>query len=699
MRGDLSPQKMRFDQTLSRTRHENEKTQRSLLMNFQKHSQPSSEETTKEGTRESTPPITKTEVHIHVNINNSTNISHSKIIQNNTKAFVNDINKNVDKNKNGRRWSIKTLMICTIVYLLSRQAYSALTSSVVLPSEKTVRRYISNQTDFIDTRLLTNISNIPNITSKYREINNLDDTIVGVLGVDAIALKPIIKIDENGNIIGLNESVQIPHDQIELLKIDLNKQEEIVKQFQNFTVNNAFLFHFQPISPYYPCMTVHIQPSTTGKASVTQISLLKQIEKELKKQNFIVISFSTDGDSGYQTLVNETLSRRSKENIIFDLSKPLFISDPLHILKRGRYRYLSHNFVYFSRKEKSFNYTQIVSLINLHSYVFDNSRITKMHDELPLKLFDISRFKLLYDINYTRHCAYFLPFSFLATALDNPYISIDDRVDLLEIAEYFLIEYQKLMKTNTDPKTRPAQKGNKSCFLFDNKLIDDLVVTIMSIKTIIQNHEGALSLNRLGTNPIEHHFGLLRIRSKYKNEILTLLTQESYTRLISFLENSLFCNTVTKRRKTFGEILILKNLQYGTLLTKEIAKNLLNCFDIIPKKPLDKTLKLSFEKFLNKICSNSEEKQPKRKYITNSNDMTVSSSAQIRSILENKEIKIPSQLENQGSFQISADDFEEGVNGLLDPVSSSEFEYDQSDSSDPEYGKKRTRKRQTSSQP
>lgn len=49
--------------------------------------------------------------------------------------------------------------------------------------------------------------------------------------------------------------------------------------------------------------------------------------------------------------------------------------------------------------------------------------------------------------------------------------------------------------------------------VFYFRLIDDILTTaIYTINSIINNYERLISLNRIGTNPLEHHFGLLKNR-------------------------------------------------------------------------------------------------------------------------------------------------------------------------------------------
>jgi hypothetical protein len=71
-----------------------------------------------------------------------------------------------------------------------------------------------------------------------------------------------------------------------------------------------------------------------------------------------------------------------------DAILPLAVTDPLHMLKRIRYRFLSGDLrVGADERIEIFTITKIKAAVKLPGIIFDNPRITKMHDFLPLQLF------------------------------------------------------------------------------------------------------------------------------------------------------------------------------------------------------------------------------------------------------------------------------------------------------------------------
>lgn len=80
------------------------------------------------------------------------------------------------------------------------------------------------------------------------------------------------------------------------------------------------------------------------------------------------------------TLTNGILKKRP----ILDKSTVLYSNDPLHLMKRGRYRLLSHEIVPLFKYDYILNISLIKELTNLPEIIFDDSSVTKMHDFLPL---------------------------------------------------------------------------------------------------------------------------------------------------------------------------------------------------------------------------------------------------------------------------------------------------------------------------
>jgi hypothetical protein len=128
------------------------------------------------------------------------------------------------------------------------------------------------------------------------------------------------------------------------------------------------------------------------------VGKLEEIAEILHLKRFRIIGYACDGDSCPHRLHSELQQRWNIEtseeatpNVIFNTrARRLIITDPLHILKRIRYRYgfLSGPFrIGVGHDQTEFCIDDVQDKLPLPPIVFNNSRITRMHDSLALELF------------------------------------------------------------------------------------------------------------------------------------------------------------------------------------------------------------------------------------------------------------------------------------------------------------------------
>ena len=99
--------------------------------------------------------------------------------------------------KKGRTWSILIISICTFILFTSYTSYRFLRSNLLLPSRSTLYRYLQTFEQY-DAKLLTDLKKLNSITANYRKANDNsnEDEIRGILEIDAVSLKPHIKIKQ-----------------------------------------------------------------------------------------------------------------------------------------------------------------------------------------------------------------------------------------------------------------------------------------------------------------------------------------------------------------------------------------------------------------------------------------------------------------------------------------------------------------------
>lgn len=562
-------------------------------------------------------------VHINVNVNLNQK-------QQNTVYLINDFQKNLKRHKNGRRWFKETIKIFSILSLICGTALTVLSQMVIIPGRETIRNF-NNINEMHLTKPINQINNIESFPQSYRSTYNVSDEnkIDAILAVDAISLDPYVKVLENGTVTGVFKDTNLTKEQIEELRHEIKRQETYINTLKNVTVSSAFVYQIQPLNPMYPCSVVFIEPSNNGKAAYKQIQNLIQIRDVFQENGFQILAFASDGDSAYKWLTNKTLSKHQLlTRPIIDTDEYLYTNDPLHLLKRARYRFLTHNFTLLLKNQTYFNFSDIKDIFNIPKLAFNNARITKMQDSLPIRLFTLANLKLLIDIEYLQFAAYFLPFCLFNTAFQYETLLIDERVDLLEITFYYLELYKQLMVSEKKQNLAP-QKGSKAVILFDTGLIDDMLSTIITINTIMKNYIGPISMNRIGTNPLEHHFGLLRMKAKFKHDWENILRNEKKLKVLEVLKNDMISEHIRTRCSSYGPVLFLENRNKGSSTNLLVAQSLLQKFNIPLKKKLSGIQSdTGFTIFISKINQLIEnEKIPMKSTVFSSKDIKINPSA------------------------------------------------------------------------
>ena len=74
---------------------------------------------------------------------------------------------------------------------------------------------------------------------------------------------------------------------------------------------------------------------------------------------------------------------------------------------------------------------------------------------------------------------------------------------------------------------------------------------MVSILSIIQSYNGTLNLNRIGTNPLEHTFGAIRMKSRYRNTYEKMLKTVGKIELYKRITRNLKIGSKISGRRTY----------------------------------------------------------------------------------------------------------------------------------------------------
>ena len=463
---------------------------------------------------------------------------------------------------NRRRFSMKLIALALAVYLISGPAYNLLREVMPLPSRKTLNSRTTTTGRF-NPLLLENLSNITSVVRNYRETNDLDSMeIVGFLAVDAIAFDREMVITNDGFVRGGVESEFLDADTLEKIHTDFRELEKLWQEKLDTIISDAFVFQVHPLSAVLRPFVVHVHPSTQGKATNTEVDLLGAISEALGEAGVNVIGFAMDGDSTYRKLHKVFFSEyedKVRKNESFEnfsqIASRLIVSDPLHVLKRARYRLLgSCVHTGLTNNTAQIDIERLRQVLRLPSKVFSNQAFTKMHDDLPVLLFSLETLVTL-SREEPAYLSYFLPFCLMNAGLTEDSLSLEERVNFFEVAFYYMLGYLEELKSTKI--ALPSHKSARSTHvkLFPEELALECTNTLAALLSVIYGFNMTLHLNRVGTNPLEHTFGTVRMRSRYKNTyqklIKSLGDSETWKRMVSILGVG---GKISGRRSCYGKV-------------------------------------------------------------------------------------------------------------------------------------------------
>ena len=202
-----------------------------------------------------------------------------------------------------------------------------------------------------------------------------------------------------------------------------------------------FVFRIQPVNHSIPCLLIHIIPTNSGKANQDIVYKLFELKNTIEKNNnFSIIGFAADGDNSYRRLLEYQILNANNSN------GTLFFSDYLHLLKRSRYWFLKQ----LSKFKDDVNQfkNEFCQLYNLPSIVMSNERITKMHDSLPLKLFDIQNLFKSIELHHNHVFKFIFPWTLFMISINSDRLAFKNRCKYLKISQEYFERFSFLYDKN-----------------------------------------------------------------------------------------------------------------------------------------------------------------------------------------------------------------------------------------------------------
>ena len=490
----------------------------------------------------------------------------AELTERNRRDYMANMIANFSVAPSRRRYSEAFLRMAFTIAMTSLPCYFLLRRFLVFPTYTTLMTHFG---DLLrqERGFITNTNQLPMMLAEWSQSNEQEKTRIselgGFLAVDAISLHPHVVITRDGLIEGVITDRHNISSDIGEFQLSYARYEEFVKSIENKTVTDSFVYHYQPVAADVPCRTIFVEPSTQGKATAREIDRLGSLADILDESGFPVRGFAFDGDSTYRKLHNMFFSSYCQiaiNNVSFsEFTVPgrVMVSDPLHLLKRARYRLLSatvHSGME-NTTDSVISVDKIRQQLDLPSQVFATDKFTKMHDDLATKLFSLDTLASLFQMRNLTALAYFLPLCLLTSALEEEGFQVKEREFLLEIGFYYMLSYNEICSDCYGHLRTTKSKNETDIKLFDIAFTREYCNTVFAILGVLKGSNGTVALNRVGTNPLEHLFGLVRMKSRsvhiYEKMLRVLSKVELAKKLMVGLGEGL---KIDQRKSYFAQV-------------------------------------------------------------------------------------------------------------------------------------------------
>jgi hypothetical protein len=468
----------------------------------------------------------------------------------------------------GNRYSQETYDLAHRISQIGKgNAFEEIRKELPLPSRQSIEKNLPE--DYVKT----NLTDLSECCVRIREWRNSQhipphQQIRAVLAVDAVAFKPEVVVSP-GSIQGIDVSELIAGDMDSLIEDMLGSREkflDFVNRNWNDVIQAAFIWQIQPLDPDVKPLVFYAQTSRDGKARQEHIDMIEVLVREGFRRHVTLSIVAADGDNGYNHLHDQQYEWHLR-NCPWPFGPVLIrrrrlMCDPLHLLKRVRYRMLKGTAMVlgFHDSAPRLDLEAIKELLKdlLPPVVFSDDQLTKMHDSLPIQLFRFNVLWRIFEAHLMPWFVYMLPWVILNEALSRPNISRSRRLEWLYCCQACLMLYDRELRLRglgqnvSEFVKRDGAKTSVRC-LFDRRLVIHAINTVSTIIYEMIIAEGTISLQRLGTVCVEKLFGVTRLHAGTHQTVSAMLGTMEHDQAMKFAsEQTKIC-----KRQTYGEIVTL----------------------------------------------------------------------------------------------------------------------------------------------
>ena len=453
---------------------------------------------------------------------------------------------------NGYRYPVECHGFYVLLSFCGRHTYELISRMIHLPSYRQVKRY---QKELLEKYRLNGehpIDGSPEIIAELRDAlwdNERNDTRC-VLAIDAASINPQVSIAEDGTVTGLTEDgVQtVGPEEAKRLRKSQNEYKRFIMINKDCICKYEFVVLLCPLDPLQPAIPISCIEANNGSATQEIKESLEVLRANAEACGFNIIGYAFDGDRQYIDLTEDFINGDMLAYLWEHQELPLshaweeygflcLFFDLLHLVKCDRYRKSKNNetCIWPTADDSSFNKFDFIKE-KLPINCFTDAKASKMHDDIPLKLFTPSNCRMLFENEKYDLCLALLPSTYILEAVMNETISRADRIRYLTIGFCIIaLYYDDAVHQLNECQSHKAVEGN-NITLFNLDYCKKYLALCWSLSQPITELK-CVRLGSLGTHMLEHLFGNNRRMSKGND------TSKNFVRII---KNQLLSTTIEK---------------------------------------------------------------------------------------------------------------------------------------------------------
>ena len=433
------------------------------------------------------------------------------------------------KGPEGYRYPVECHILYVLLSFAGKSTYELLVRLLHLPSYKQVKHY---QKELLEKYKLNGehpLDGSPEIINELSEAlwDNERSDKRSVLAIDAASINPQISISENGKVTGFTSEgpQQVTKEQAKLLRESRKAYTQFIKKYKKFVSKYEFVVLLCPLDPNQPTIPISCVEANSGTATQEIKESLEQLRANAEACGFEIVGYAFDGDRQYLDLTEDFINEDTLEYLWgkqdLSLSKAweeyeflCLFYDLLHLVKCDRYRKAKNNetCIWPTSGDSSFSKEDFIEA-GIQPECFIDSRESKMHDDIPLKLFTPENCHQLFALGKYDLCLSLLPSTYIIEAVMNEKLTREERIQYLTIGFCIVaLFYDDAIHRLNECQSYNATEGSKIT-LFNLDYCKKYLALCWSLSQPITEHK-CVRLGSLGTHMLEHLFGYNRRMSR-----------------------------------------------------------------------------------------------------------------------------------------------------------------------------------------